>query len=269
MADTSSPRPGAIGTAHIRLEVVTDTADGLRAAVLGGAERIELVSALGTGGVTPSPGLMQLAAGCGVPVRAMIRPRGGDFTYSAADLDLMRRDIDAATACGLAGVVFGANRPTGELDGTALICLVEQAHALGLETAIHRSFDLAPDPLAAIETCISLGLSTILTSGGPRHAAAGIDGLARYVTAADGRIEIMAGSGVTADNASAIVKGAGVAWVHASCSATLTAAEQPPVERVAALGGLTAARNDTDLTSVQRLRGVLDALETVPGKEHA
>lgn len=264
-----SSYPGRVGTTNTRLEVVTDTIDGLHAAVLGGADRIELVSALGVGGVTPSVGLMQLAANCGVPVRAMIRPRDGDFTYSAADLDLMRRDIEAARECGLAGVVFGANRPTGELDGTALICLVEQARALDLDVAIHRSFDLAPDPLAAIETCISLGLATILTSGGPRHAVAGIEGLARYVALAGDRIEIMAGSGVTADNAAAIVSGSNVTWVHASCSATLSASVQPSVERVAALGGLTAARSDTDVTAVRRLRAVLDALETVPRKEHA
>ncbi len=252
MADTYVPSP-ANGP---RLEIVVDSLAGLRAAVAGGADRIELVAALGVGGVTPGPGLMQAAAGCGIPVRAMVRPRAGDFTYSPGEIDLMRRDIDAARDAGLAGVVFGANRGDGRLDAGVLDTLVR--HAAGLETAIHRGFDLAPDAAEAIETCISLGLATILTSGGPRQAADGIAGLKACVAQARGRIEIMAGSGVTADNAAAIVTGSGVAWLHASCALPLPAGPQPPADRVAALGGLTAGRGDTNEDAVRRLRGVLD-----------
>lgn len=241
-----------------QLEVVTDTLAGVGAAKAGGADRIELVGALGVGGVTPSLGLMRAAAGCGIPVRAMIRPRTGDFTYSAGEIDLMRRDIDAARDAGLAGVVFGANHASGPLDATVLQTLVR--HAAGLETAIHRSFDLAPDPAEALETCVSLGLATILTSGGPRHAADGIDGLARRVVEARGRIEILAGSGITAANAAAIVAGSGVGWLHASCSAPLAAGVQPPADRVAALGGLTAGRTETIEAAVRDLRGVLTRL---------
>ncbi len=245
-------------TRPLRLEVVTDTVAGVRAAVAGGADRVELVSALGVGGVTPSLGLMRAAAGCGIPVRAMIRPRPGDFTYSAAEIDLMRHDIDAARAAGLSGVVVGANLATGPLDAEVLDTLVR--HAAGLEVAIHRSFDLAPDPAEAIDICVSLGLVTVLTSGGPRQAADGIAGLAQYVTLARGRIEIMAGSGVTAANGGAIVTGSGVSWLHASCSAPLADGPQPPADRVAALGGLTAARADTHEDAVRGLRGVLTQL---------
>jgi len=242
----------------LKLEVVTDTLAGVHAAVAGGADRIELVSALGVGGVTPSLGLIQAAGGCGIPVRTMIRPRAGDFTYSAGEIDLMRRDIDTARAAGLAGVVVGANHAAGPLDAMVLDTLVR--HAAGLEVAIHRSFDLAPDPAEALETCISLGLVTILTSGGPRHAADGIDGIALCVAQARGRIDIMAGSGVTAANAAAIVAGSGVAWLHASCGAPLAAGVQPPADRVAALGGLTAGRTETIESVVRDLRGVLTRL---------
>jgi len=254
MADTApSPRAAAP-----RLEIVADSLAGIEAAVAGGADRIELVAALGVGGVTPSLGLMQVAAGCGLPVRAMIRPRAGDFTYSPAEIDLMRRDIDAAGAAGLGGVVVGANLTSGRLDATVLERLVH--HAEGLDIAIHRSFDLAPDPAEAIETCISLGFATILTSGGPRYAAEGIDGLSRCVIQARGRIEIMAGSGVDADNAAAIVSGSGVTWLHASCARPLPDGPQPPEDRVAALGGLTATRTDTNETAVRRLRGILNQM---------
>jgi len=245
-------------TRSLRLEVVTDTVAGVHAAVAGGADRIELVSALGVGGVTPSLGLMRAAAACGIPVRAMIRPRPGDFTYSAAEIDLMRQDIDAARDAGLAGIVVGANLATGPLDAAVIETLVR--HAVGLEVAIHRSFDLAPDPAEAIAACIALGLVTLLTSGGPRHAADGIDGLAKYVAQARGRIEIMAGSGVTPANAAAIVAGSGVSWLHASCSAPLADGPQPPSDRVVALGGLTAGRTDTNEGTVRGLRGLLTQL---------
>ncbi len=255
-----APTLAASRTAPLRLEVVTDTVAGLAAAVAGGADRIELVSALGTGGVTPSLGLMQASAHCGIAVRAMIRPRAGDFTYSAAEIDLMRRDIDAVRGTGLAGVVIGANHASGPLDASVLQALVR--HADGLEVAIHRSFDLAPDPDEAIETCVSLGLATILSTGGVRYAVDGIDGLKQYVAWARGRIEIMAGGGVGADNAEAIVTGAGVHWVHASCARPIAADVQPPADRVAALGGLTVNRTDTNEDIVRGLRRLLDALDT-------
>ena len=250
-ASTASLRP-------LGLEIVADGIDGVRAAVAAGADRIELVSALGTGGVTPSLGLMQAVADCGIPVRAMVRPRAGDFTYSPAEIDVMRRDIDSIRATGLAGVVFGANHASGPLDAAVLETLA--GHAAGLDIAIHRSFDLAPDPLDAIDLCLSLGLATILTSGGPRQAADGIARLKSYVARARGRIEIRAGGGVTADNAPAIVAGSDVAWLHAACGMTVTTTDQPPADRVAALGGATVSRNDTDADAVRRLRDALDHL---------
>lgn len=246
-------------SSRVHLEIVVETIAGLRAAVNGGADRIELVSSLGVGGVTPSLGLMQMAAGCGVPVRAMIRPRAGDFTYTPEDVILMMRDIESARQCGMAGVVFGANLQSGELDEGALIALTLHAQNLGLDAAIHRSFDLAPYPLRAIDLCVSLGMRTILTSGGPRYAKDGVVGLTDYCDFADGRIEIMAGSGVTADNVAPILK-AGVGWVHASCQTATLASIQPPEDRLAALGGLTKARNDTDTAQVASLRVALKDL---------
>ena len=241
----------------IRLEVAVETVAGLRAAVRGGADRIELVSSFGVGGVTPSVGLMRVVATCGVPVRAMIRPRAGDFTYTPEEVILMMRDIESARECGVAGVVIGGNMPNGELDEGALVAVTEEARNLGLDTAIHRSFNLAPYPVKAIDLCISLGMKTILTSGGPRYAKDGTVGLAHYTDFAEGRIEIMAGSGVTADNVGRIA-GAGVSWVHASCQTVITASDHPPEDRVAALSGLTDARKDTDIEQVSRLRAALN-----------
>lgn len=239
---------------RILFEVVTETTSGVRAAVAGGADRIELVSALAVGGVTPSPGAMRQAARCGIPVRAMIRPRPGDFCYDGDELDLMRHDIEAARAAGLAGVVFGANLPSGDLDLRALGRLCAHASALGLETALHRSFDLAPDPLEALDVAISLGIATVLTSGGAATAGDGVDVLHSLADHAAGRIEIMAGVGVSAANVADIVTLSGVASVHASCAAA-------PQGGDGLVGRLRANQMLTDANAVTAIRQTLDSIE--------
>lgn len=198
-----------------RLEICVDTPDGLEIALAAGADRIELCAALALSGLTPTPGLMAQAAGRSV--WPMIRPRAGDFVFSPAEADAMRRDIDAARAAGLPGVVLGASRRSGELDAELLAELCR--HAAGLGLALHRAFDQAPDLTAALETAVALGFERVLTSGGARSASEGADRLAALVAQAGDRIVIMAGSGVTAANVVDLVRRTGVKEVHGSCSA--------------------------------------------------
>ena len=229
------------------LEIVVDTAAGLRIAAENGADRIELCGALSVGGVTPSTGLMKLAAEMSCPVRAMVRPRGGDFCYDGDELAIMHDDIFAAARCGLEGVVIGANLADGSLDQTALAGLVAHARAHGLRVAIHRGFDLASDPRKALEACIALKVDTILTSGGANTAAAGISGLSTLVKSAAGRIEILAGGGVTADNAGAILA-SGVTSIHASCGSAPKIGD----DRAAALGYGNEKQTDARLVAALR-----------------
>ena len=244
------------GTHHaeptILLEVVVDTAAGLRAAAENGADRIELCAGLGMGGLTPSTGLMKLAAEFSLPVRAMIRPRGGDFCYDADELAIMHDDIYTAARCGLEGVVLGITLGDGTIDHTALGGLVAHARAHGLRVAMHRAFDLAADVLAALDICINLKVDTILTSGGATIAAGGVDGLATLVKAAAGRIEILAGGGVTADNAKTIL-GSGVTSIHASCSRVAVSTR----DHASALG--YGGEKQTDARQVAALRTTLNA----------
>ncbi len=249
MADSLHPLPRFV------LEVCVDTAAGVTVAAGNGTDRIELCAALSEGGLTPSAGLMSMAARCGVPVRAMIRPRCGDFTYSAEELDIMRGDIATAAACGLEGVVFSANASSGELDEAALHALCSQAHELGLKVALNRGFDLVPDPLAALETAVRLGVATILTSGGANSAPQGIAGLEALVKAAKSRIEILAGSGVTADKAADLAR-AGITAFHASCSRPVDVTDN----RAAALGYVTATQRETDSQRVASFRRALNSL---------
>jgi len=139
--------------ADILLEVCVDDIAGLEAAIEGGADRIELCSALALGGLTPSPGLMSAAQRSPVPCYAMIRPRAGGFVYSAAEIDIMTNDIYFAASSGLAGVVFGASLPDGRLDAETLITL---SNAIGsMPRTLHRAFDLVPDMAEAIRLDVS------------------------------------------------------------------------------------------------------------------
>jgi len=234
------------------LEVCVDTPDGLGAALNGGADRIELCSALALSGLTPSPGLMRLAARQAKPAYAMIRPRAGDFCFGSDEIDVMRADIDAVREAGLPGVVLGASRSGGELDADALARLVEHAGGLGL--TLHRAFDVAPDLEAALETAIGLGFERVLTSGGEATATAGADRLSALVDQAGERISIMAGSGVTPSNVRALVERTGVREVHGSFSRRV--AGVAGAERLQALS-FSVERAETDQAAVATAKAAL------------
>jgi copper homeostasis protein len=234
------------------LEVCVDNMDGLAAAVAGGADRIELCSALSLGGLTPSAGLMAAAARNVIPAYAMIRPRAGDFVYSAEELAIMRADIDMARRSGLAGVVLGASLPDGSLDRAALTALVSQARDLG--KTLHRAVDLVPDIVQAIELAVELGFNRILTSGLARTAAEGIEELERMVALAAGRVSIMPGSGVNPKTVAALVPRLQISEVHASCSVEAAPAD---CSSLLSLGFANAKERRTDAATVHALKTLL------------
>lgn len=233
---------------NILLEVCVEDIAGLKAAVAGGADRIELCSALALGGLTPSAGLMAAAAEFSVPSYAMIRPRAGDFRYTQDELEIMRCDIDVVRQSGLAGVVFGANGPDGTLDAEALHSLAEASS--GLQMTLHRAFDLVPDFTHAVETAIAIGFARILTSGGAQKAINGIDGLATAITAARGRISIMPGSGVNLQTIDELLTHLSVSEIHSSCSICETMAD----DRAVTMGFAPPDLRRTDAASVRALK---------------
>ncbi|APG82981.1 copper homeostasis protein CutC [Sinorhizobium americanum CCGM7] len=239
---------------RVLLEVCVDDASGLAAAVEGGADRIELCSALAVGGLTPSAGLMALAARAPVPVYAMVRPRPGAFVFDAVELDIMRRDIDAARAAGLAGVVLGASQANGRLDAQTLAELTHHASGLGL--TLHRAFDLVPDFAEATAIAFELGFERILTSGGARTAPEAVDRLEELVEMAAGRLSIMPGSGVTIDSIDRLLPRLGVIEVHSSCSVREPATDVRMVE----MGFAPAVARRTDAATVRAMKARLDAI---------
>ncbi len=233
----------------ILLEVCVEDANGLQAAINGGAGRIELCSALGLGGLTPSPGLMAEAARSPIPVMAMIRPRAGGFVWSTEDLRQMKADIAAARTAGLAGVVLGASRPDGRLDEWMLATLLQEAG--GMDTTLHRCFDLTPDKLQALETAIHLGFRRILTSGGAPSAPEGADTLQSLFQHAANRITLMPGAGIRPETLPSL-RHLPLREIHASCSMP-----EPEAPAIAAMGFGPPERRATSEPAVRALIAAL------------
>lgn len=239
---------------RILLEVCVDSPAGFHAAVEGGADRIELCSSLAVGGLTPSPGFMAFAAKSARPSRAMIRPRVGSYVFSEDEIDVMRRDIDAAREAGLAGVVIGANLASGALDEKAIARLAQ--HAAGLELTLHRSVDLSPKPLDAVDIAIGLGFRTILTSGGSLKAPDGAETIAAMVARAGARLEILGGSGLNPGNVASFIRKTKVQAVHGSFSAPWPEID-PNLVRFGFIGD---DARETSLDIVKRVRAAIDQL---------
>lgn len=244
------------------LEVCVEDARGIAAAVAGGADRIELCSALVVGGLTPPASLVRLAAQPPIAVHMLARPRAGDFIYDATEQTLVADDIRTAADAGLDGVVIGASRADGRLDPACLSRWVALARTLGitrgrpLSLTLHRAFDLTPDLPAALEEAAALGFDRILTSGGAPRAIDGAAMLSRLAAAAGDRIGVMAGSGVSPGNAAAILA-TGVREIHASCRSMPSAAPNADLLR---FGFVEAASQVTDPAIVAQLATMVRAV---------
>jgi len=202
---------------NIALELAVQDPAGVRVAREIGAARVELTQALALGGLTPSPATLQLAreaAGeSGPEIHVLIRPRAGGFHYDADEVALAVRDVEWAVANGADGVVIGALNASGALDLDAMARLRDAAGEASV--TLHRAIDVTVDPVATLEHAVELGLRRVLTSGGASTAIEGVDTLRALVKVADGRIEIMAGSGVVATGA-ALLAATGVDALHFS-----------------------------------------------------
>ncbi len=235
------------------LEICVDTVAGLTTCLAAGIDRIELCAALDLGGLSPGIGLLQAAAQGTGRVHVMIRPRAGDFLWSPSELDLICAEIATVRAMGLAGVVIGAATATGELDVAALARMMQAAQ--GLSVTLHRVVDLLPDPVQAVAVAADLGMDRILTSGGAARAVDGAATLARMVQAAAGRVEVMAGSGITAALIPALARETGARSFHASASR-----EGTIDPRLLQMGFAARGPRETDPALVQAMLAAVRAL---------
>ncbi len=202
------------------LEACVDSVESAVAAQQGGAERLELCSALIIGGISPTPALFE-AVRCRVdiPVRAMVRPRFGDFLYTPAEKEVMIEETHTWRKRGAEGAVVGALLPDGSLDLPFLREFVDASK--GMRRTLHRAFDLCKDPFAALEEVIELGFDTILTSGQQSSCRKGAQLIGELRSRAAGRIEILVGAGVDADAIREMRPSTGCGSFHLSGKVTL------------------------------------------------
>ncbi len=213
-----------------KLEIAVQDVAGARIALANGADRVELCTGLVTGGLTPSIGTIEQVVASGIGVHVLIRPRGGGYTYTPCEVELMAGDITHAVQAGAAGIVIGAlTEGDAGLDLEVLASLVAAAHLVNpeIEITVHRCVDVLLEngvPVGElIEQLRSVGAHRILTSGGAPASAAGAAVLHRLLAQAQGNPQIQAGGGVRIEDIPALAALDGVhlsARTHAAWGAS-------------------------------------------------
>lgn len=202
----------------ITLEICCGSLEDAKAAQAGGADRIELNSALYLGGLTPSLASLQLAKEhCTIPIVAMVRPRGGGFCYSEDEFTVMLKDAEILLQSGADGIVFGFLNPDGTLCIDRTKQMVDLIHSYGKEAVFHRAIDCAEDIDGGIEQLIQLNVDRVLTSGGRNTAWEGREVIARLQKNYGNQIEILPGAGLRKENALDFLAVAGTTQIHSSC----------------------------------------------------
>lgn len=247
----------------INVEVCVGDVTGVLIADAAGAQRVELCDSLLVGGTTPSIGTF-LAALDGVQqigIHTLIRPREGDFVFSAPEIATMVADIAAMRQLGRSartevGFVIGALNTAGEID--VAICRELIAAADGAPVSFHRAFDLTADLATSLDTLIELGIVRVLTGGGAGRASSGLKQLAALVTQGGDRIAIMAGGGVRPHNVADIIAATNVRDVHFKATGHLD--NRPTPRNIPMTVGRAPSDKQRDVTSraaVDDMMGVI------------
>ena len=201
------------------IEICCGSIQSVANAKAGGAVRVELCQGLIEGGTTPSPAMIDYAVReLGMKAFVLVRPRGGDFCYNEFEIKMREEYVAYCKKAGAAGIVVGFLHPSGNIDTELTRRFVELSAPLPV--TFHRAFDRCAEPLKALEQIIDCGCARILTSGCQPTAVEGAGLLQQLVKQADGRIAILAGSGITPENAAALKQQTAVPEIHGSCKIT-------------------------------------------------
>ena len=237
-------------------EICVDSVEGVTAARDAGAARVELCASLIEGGTTPSRGMIRLArAISGIKLHVIIRPRGGDFLFSPEEFAVMTADIETARAEGADGVVIGQLTADGLIDVPRTRELMAVARPMAV--TFHRAFDMTPDPFAALETLISLGVERVLTSGQEASVLEGLPLITELVKQARDRIIVMPGGGITPRNVDRIVGAAKPSEIHFAALQLAEGGMRFRRGHVFMGGELRPPEYDRLLTTEQGIRAVL------------
>jgi copper homeostasis protein len=248
---------------RVILEIAVASSADAEAAEAGGADRLELNSAMALGGLTPSLGLLYaVKKRVKLPVMAMLRPRPGACCYSDADFDVMCYDAESLVGHAADGIVFGVLKEDGQVDEVRCRKLLDLIR--GKAPAIfHRAFDLTPDPFAALETLIDLGFQRVMTSGQEATAYDGIWKIASLIDEADDRIEVMPAGGINRHNVNDILTRTCCDQIHCGLRTKMrdtSAATRPGVSFGSASRSSEETYDATDPAAVTELRQLLTKL---------
>lgn len=202
------------------LEICVDSVESAIAAEDGGAQRVELCSDLLEGGIAPSPGLIELVRKrLHIDIYVMIRPRGGDFCYTAEEFTVMKADIQYAKRLGADGLVLGILDADGFVDVSRTRELVDLASPLPV--TFHRAVDVSVDLADSLERIVLSGAQRVLTSGGKRRVVDSMQDISDAIRRMQGRLTIMAGGGLNPENIRMVAEGTGATEYHASLNTSI------------------------------------------------
>ena len=200
------------------VEICTGSYADCMAAFHGGAERVELNSALSVGGLTASVAVLRrVKKETTLKVICMVRPRAGGFCYDEAETKIMMEEARLLLENGADGIAFGFLHADGTVHRERTLQMSELIHSSGKEAVFHRAFDVTKDPFQAMEVLLSCKIDRLLTSGQRAKAMQGAELIAQLQDRFGDRIEILAGSGVNAQNAGELLARTGIRQVHSSC----------------------------------------------------
>lgn len=238
------------------LEICSSSPTSALAAQQGGASRIELCQSLESGGITPSYAQIKLARRhLSIGIFVLIRPRSGNFVYSALEFEEMLQDVEFCKTAGCDGVVIGVLDADGQVDIPRMAQLI--AAAKPMQVVFHRAFDVCADPKKALEEIIELGCDRILTSGQQETALAGKEMLRELIEQAAGRIEIMPGAGVGDNNIAEILRHTNAYSIHSSAKVV----EESSVRKVNP--AIRSMNEDMIYTSQERTKALVQQLEAL------
>lgn len=240
---------------RILLEICCSSIDDAIEAERGGADRVELCSALFLGGLTPSLGtLLEAKARLSIPVIFMVRPRSGGFCYTEAEFATMLRDAEAAVSHGAQGVVFGILKPDGTID-------VERTQAMrkvigDRQAVFHRAFDVTPDPLRALDQLVDLGITRVLTSGQQPDVIQGHALIRKLIQHAGSRIEVLPGGGIPPHMIEQAIEWTGCSQVHLTAFRSVRDASTEHNPAVTFGGALYPPENSFTITDAELVRQI-------------
>lgn len=199
------------------LEICCGSLEDVLAAEAGGAQRVELNSALFLGGLTPSTATLILAKQqSSLPIICMVRPRGAGFCYSEKEMEVIFLEARELLRHGADGLAFGFLNEDKTINVEKTQEMIKLIHEFNGEAVFHRAFDCTVDMMEACEQLIALGCDRILTSGQGKTALEGLEAIKQLQETYGNQIEILAGCGVNAENASEILHKTGITQLHTS-----------------------------------------------------